>query len=210
MDLSQILNNQYVVLAIAAAASLLIPGVRAFVQRLLGKINPSAPPVVLPAPIDPGPLPTNLANLLPWLLNQLVPQMRAVVKEEIANRPPVAGSPAAGAGSVAVVNNPDGSTTVSAPGVQVTSAAVKAAALLMFLMLAGDVNAFGHRRRCYCPPVQPIVQQAVRSPYCQCGPTCNCTGCCCDSRPGVHAAAQVIAMPVRLWQGTCGPNGCCR
>jgi len=129
MNVNELINNQYFVMGVAAVlAYVLIPGVRAFVTNLTNKLNPPAPgspPAPVVAPVDPGPLPTNLAALLPWLAQQLIPQLRTVVKEEIANRPPIAGSTPAG--TVNVVNNPDGSTAVNAPGVSVVSAPVKAA-----------------------------------------------------------------------------------
>lgn len=78
---------------------------------------PEVPVTVVPtvsgAPVLPAaPAPSALAGDM----QQLLLAFQGIVRREVANRPPVAGS------GVAVTQNADGSSTVSAPGVTVATA----------------------------------------------------------------------------------------
>jgi len=104
----------------------IVVGVLGYFAPRLGINVPWGPKPVDPAnptPPAPAPVPTSLNAIveavLKAVLERFLPHVQQIVKEEIANRPPVNGGNAA---PVSVEAKADGSTVIAAGGLSVTTA----------------------------------------------------------------------------------------
>lgn len=105
-------------LAVAAgAAAIFLP--KLGIKLPWSPVAPVDPTKPTPAP---APIPTDMKSLIEAIiravLERMIPQVQTIVREEIANRPPVNGGNAA---PVSVEAKADGSTVIAAGGLSVTT-----------------------------------------------------------------------------------------
>lgn len=116
MDILAFLNSPLGLAVVAGAAAIFLP--KLGIKLPWSPVAPADPTKPVPAP---APLPTDMKSLIEAIiravLERMIPQVQAIVREEVANRPPVGGG-----SPVSVEAKADGSTAIIAGGLSVTTA----------------------------------------------------------------------------------------